>query len=87
MAYKLLDMARVRCLPIYLSASTRTFRGLSALIVDRAKLARSILGAQQFMHLHADAIGRKSTVWPKVGCIWTQAAEERKPLVGVTPSG
>jgi transposase-like protein len=41
-------------------------RGLSESIVDRANLSRSFFGARQFMRLHADAIGRKSTVCPKV---------------------
>jgi hypothetical protein len=53
-------------LSIHLSVSTLKFGRLSESIVDRANLSRSFFGDQQFMRLHASAIGRKSTVCPKV---------------------
>jgi len=47
-------------------ASIQNSRTLAEAEVDQAKLARSVLRVQKFTRLHADAIGRKTTVWPKV---------------------
>jgi hypothetical protein len=57
---------------------------LSEVALDQAKLAGSFFVDQKFVRLRADAIGRKSTVCPKVGWIQAAAAGERKPLISVT---